>query len=262
MRDKFFPQTMSIRIPSFLVKLIPLEVSKRNFFKKNGQVNENEFFNKMLPEMLEYRDYKKTSLREYLDKNIKFSITEKMQESILDFLEESFDYLYFNEVEYECDGVINLRFDVKNEQMYARLFARLDNIGIKRSSYIRNLIHEYFKQSEYQKERICFNTEFVLLLNALEQNAIIQFCNENNIIEAFPISIEYSTKNEHWYLIYFKKDNFNVLYSIPIYKVKNILLRYGLSNKDINIEHGEKISEIIEKELFSNNDRFELKNNI
>ena len=35
-------------------------------------------------------------------KNIKESISESMQEKILDFLAESFDYLYFDESEYEC----------------------------------------------------------------------------------------------------------------------------------------------------------------
>ena len=151
MRDKFYPQTMTLRVPGLLARLVPAEVSKRNFIKKNGLGNENEFFNKMLPNMLAYRAYKKGFLREYLDKNIKASIAEGMQEKILDFLAESFDYLYFDESEYECDDIINIRFDTKNEDLYAKLFSRLDNIGIKRSAYLRNLIHEYFNQSEYQK---------------------------------------------------------------------------------------------------------------
>ena len=67
MRDKFYPKTMTIRVPSLLAKLVPAEVSKRNFVKKNGRGNENEFFNKILPNMLAYRAYKKGFLRDYLD---------------------------------------------------------------------------------------------------------------------------------------------------------------------------------------------------
>ena len=122
---------MTIRMPNLMTKLIAAEVAKRNFIKKNGQSNENEFLNKMLPNMLAFRSYKKVFLRDYLDKNIKESISESMQEKILDFLAESFDYLYFDESEYECDDVINLRFGVSNENLYAELFVRLDEIGNK-----------------------------------------------------------------------------------------------------------------------------------
>ena len=217
---------MVIRVPSFLSKLVPAEVSKRNFVKKNGQGNENEFFNKMLPNMLSFRAYKKGFLREYLNKNIKMSIAEGMQEKILDFLAESFDYLYFDESEYDCDDVINLRFDVKNEDLYAELFARLDNVGIKRSAYLRNLIHEYFTQSEYQKERICFNEEFEKIRDAITDEIILQFSIDGAIVTAFAVALEFSVRSEHWYLLYFKENNHNVLYSIPIYKLKNVLLRY------------------------------------
>lgn len=100
---------MTIRVPSFVTRLIAAEVSKRNFFKCNGQGNENDFLNKMLPNMLAYRAYKKGYLRDHLEKNIKASITEGMQEKILDFLTESFDYAYFDKNEYECDDAINIR---------------------------------------------------------------------------------------------------------------------------------------------------------
>ena len=36
MRDKFYPQTMTLRVPGLLARLVPAEVSKRNFIKKNG----------------------------------------------------------------------------------------------------------------------------------------------------------------------------------------------------------------------------------
>ena len=223
MRDKFYPQTMTLRVPGLLARLVPSEVSKRNFIKKNGLGNENEFFNKMLPNMLAYRAYKKGFLREYLDKNIKTSIAEGMQEKILDFLAESFDYLYFDESEYECDDIINIRFDVKNEDLYAKLFSRLDSIGIKRSAYLRNLIHEYFNQSEYQKERICFNEEYNKLTEAIENEFILQFNVAGEIITALCAALEFSVRKEHWYLLYFKKDKFDTLYSIPIFFVKKIV---------------------------------------
>lgn len=258
MRDIFFPKTMTIRLPNLMTKLIAAEVAKRNFIKKNGQSNENEFFNKMLPNMLSFRAYKKGFLRDYLDKNIKESISESMQEKILDFLAESFDYLYFDESEYECDDVINLRFDVSNENLYAELFVRLDNIGIKRSAYLRNLIHEYLNQSEYQRERICFNEEFERLTDSISREQITSFNNGTDNIISYPIALEYSVKREHWYLLYFVEDDFGTLYSLPLYQITKVLPIRN-SNKEPPDNLCEKIYEIIESEKFSDYNEFNLR---
>jgi hypothetical protein len=248
---------MTIRVPSFVSRLVAAEVSKRDFLKPNGQGNENEFFNKMLPNMLAYRAYKKGYLRDYLDRNVKASITEGMQEKILDFLAESFDYLYFDESEYECDEVINLRFDVKNEEMYADLFVRLDNIGIKRSAYLRNLIHEYFNQSEYQKERICFNEEYEKIVEAINNEIVFQFYRDGETVCASAAAIEYSVKSEHWYLLYFRENEFNTLYSYPLYKVENVLLRYRTDNEP-KAHISEKVNEIIDTGVFDAIEKFSL----
>ena len=176
--------------------------------------------------MLAYRAYKKGFLREFLDKNVKASIAEGMQEKMLDFLAESFDYLYFDESEYECDDIINIRFDVRNEDLYAELFSRLDNIGIKRSAYLRNLIHEYFNQSEYQKERICFNDEYSKIVTAIANEIVFQFKTGENTVTALAAALEYSVKTEHWYLLYFNENQFGTLYSVPLFEIGNILLRY------------------------------------
>ena len=257
MRDIFFPKTMTIRMPNLMTKLIAAEVAKRNFIKKNGQSNENEFFNKMLPNMLAFRAYKKGFLREYLEKNIKACINEGMQEKILDFLAESFDYLYFDESEYENDDKINLRFDVKNEFLYAELFVRLDNMGIKKSSYIRNLIHEYCTQSEYQKERICFNEEYLELKKAIENNFVVQFSCDNEIIKAIVTSLEFSVTSEHWYLIYLVHGAMDKIYSIPLYKIRNVLLLHDLDigvPKDVCIQ----INSIIEDGEFDKVESFQI----
>ena len=255
MRDTFFPKTMAIRVPSFVTRLVAAELPKRDFLKSDGRGNENEFYNKMLPNMLAYRAYKKGYLREYLDKNVKASITEGMQEKILDFLAESFDYLYFDESEYECDDVINIRFDTKNEDLYAKLFSRLDNIGIKRSAYLRNLIHEYFNQSEYQKERICFNEEYGKIIEAMSDEIVFQFRLNTNTITALAAALEYSVKSEHWYLLYFNENQFDTLYSVPLFEVKNILLRY----KSESVPHesvSEQVTEIIENGTFDSSNIF------
>ena len=257
MKDLFFPQTMAIRMPSFMTKLIAAEVAKRNFIKKNGQGNENEFFNKMLPNMLAYRAYKKGYLRKYLDKNIKESISEGMQEKILDFLAESFDYLYFDESEYACDDVVNLRFDVDHEELFAELFVRLDGIGVKRSSYLRNLIHEYLNQSEYQKERICFNEEYNKLSDAIETEKIIQFKNTEDVVVAFPVALEYSVKKEHWYVLYFTENKFDTLYATPLYGISKILLRRS-NEIEPPANVSQKIYAIIENEEFADFECFEM----
>jgi len=179
----------------------------------------------MLPNMLDYRAYKKGVLRDYLEKNIKTSISKGMQEKILDLLAESFDYLYFDKSEYECDDIINLRFDKRNEELYAQLFVHLDNIGVKRSAYVRNLICEYFNQSEYQRERICFNEEYIELTTAIKNELMVQFTCEETVVSAFAVALEYSVKHEHWYLLYFEDNRHDTLCAIPLYKIRKVLQR-------------------------------------
>lgn len=248
---------MRIRMPNLMTKLIAAEVVKRNVVKKNGQYSENDFLNKMLPNMLAYRAYKKGFLRDYLDKNIKASISGGMQEKILDFLAESFDYLYFDENEYECDDVINIRFDVCNEDLYAKLFTRLDSIGIKRSSYLRNLIHEYLNQSEYQRERICFNEEYSKLIDVIMSESVACLRIGEKYITAFAIALEYSVKDEHWYLLYFEENDANKLYSTPLYTVSKILPLYH-NETEISAPVIEKIYDIIESEEYADSKCFEL----
>ncbi len=257
MNEIFFPKTITIRVPNFLSRLVSAEVIKRNFLKKNGQGNENEFYNKMLPNMLAFRSYKKEFLREYLDKNIKTSITYGMQEKILDFLAESFDYLYFDESEYECDDFINLRFNTKNEELFANLFVRLDSINIKRSAYLRNLIHEYFNQSEYQKERICFNDEYLNLTNAIANETILQIHFESYTVNAFVVAIEYSVKKEHWFVLYFKNDEYDTLFSVPLFKIKRTLLLHKKPETP-NPDVSNKINQLIDCGDFDSAENFKI----
>ncbi len=246
---------MTIRVPSFVTRLINAEVSKRNFFKPNGQGNENEFLNKMLPNMLSYRAYKKGYMRDYLEKNIKASITEGMQEKILDFLSETFDYAYFDKDEYECDDVINIRFDVGNEALYTDLFIYLDRIGIKRSAYLRNLIYEYLTQAEYQRERICFNEEYHDLSEAITNELVFQFHCGKEVISALAVALEYSVKSEHWYLLYFKENDYSILYSSPLYKIRRINIK-GEPNNNPPVSLSKEVHNLIDSGDFDSAEKF------
>ena len=244
MEDKYFLDTITIRIQSHYIKSINNEAKKRMFFKKNGEVNIGAFINTVLYGMLIYRDYKKQSLRKYLSKNIKESITEKNQDKILDFLSDSFDFLYFNENEYQCNSSITFRINKNNYNELANLFFRLDMENIKRSSYIKNLIYEYFSLADHKKEHICFIYQCKLIVESIINDKIFNFTYNNKTV-----SLEYSTIKEHWYLLYFEENNVNVLNAVPIYDIKNILIKHTHSftfNKKIN----EKISNIIENESY------------
>ena len=257
MKETYSAKTITIRVPNFVTRQIDAETSKRNFFKPNGQGNENGFINKMLPNMLAYRAYKKGYLRDHLEKNVKASITEGMQEKILDYLAESFDYAYFDKNEYECDDVINIRFDVDNESLYTNLFIYLDEIGIKRSAYIRNLIYDYLNQAEYQKERICFNEEYHDLSKAISKELVFQFHCGKEIVSALAVALEYSVKSEHWYLLYFKENDYSTLYSTPLYKIRKINKKYSPKvEPPLNIR--EKVYGIIDSGEFDSADKFTL----
>jgi hypothetical protein len=244
MKYDFYPKTMAIRIPNLYTNLIAAETSKRHFLKKNGQGNENEFLNKMLPNMLEHRAKRRESLRMFLTKNIKSSITKGMQEKIIDLLVEKFIVTGFGEDDDECDDTVQLRFDVKRENYYAELFSNLDILGIKRSAYIRGLIREYFNQSEHERERICFREEYKKIKEAVENGLIVHFHDGKRTVSAFAVAVEFSVKREHWYVLYFEKDCY-ILHSLPLFKIKNVLLRQK-SEFNLSSIQAEKVHEIID----------------
>lgn len=101
----------------------------------------------------------------------------------------------------------------------------MDRIGIKRSAYLRNLIYEYLTQAEYQKERICFNEEYHKLSEAISKELVLQFRCGKEPLSALAVALEYSIKNEHWYLLYFKENDYSILHSTPLYKIRKVHIK-------------------------------------
>lgn len=255
MNNKILSKTISIRIPYLISNLLSAEAIKRNFLKDNGKENENNFLNKLLPNMIKYREQKKDSLRDFLDKNIKMTIKKGMENTVVECLTDYFDYLYFDKEESSCDDMLNFRINISNEELFTNLFDRLDSMNIKRSSYLKNLIYEYLDKSEYQKDRICFKNEYENLLMCMQNSQLCQLNFDKTSVIAQIVAVEFSVKHEHWYVLYFENNDFSKIYSAPIYKIKNVLVRNKpafLPPDDIS----DKIYKIIEQELYDQSDYF------
>ena len=255
MSEKYFIETLPIRISDFTDRQLQAEVAKRGFLTPNGKGNENGFLNKMLPNMLKYREYKKGHLREYLERTVKHTLNSAMQEKILDFLAESFDYCYFDQKEYFLESTINIRFDVKNANLYAELFSRLEDNGIKKSAYIRNLIAEYCRLPEHEKDRICFEQEFLALDEACAEGLVLQLKYNNQRYTLIAQALEFSFQSEHWHFIATDYTEYSKLYSIPLYKIQDVLL---LKNKKYNMpdRYADEIHALIDSGRFADKESF------
>ncbi len=253
MRNIFYPQTMSIRVPALLKKLIDAEASKRGF-DESDEKSTNRFYNKMLPNIIQHRKSKKNKLRAFLERSVKASISKAMQEKVIDSMTEYFDYSYFEEDD-ECDDTINIRFNVRNEDFYAELFTRIEDAGMKRSTYIRNLLNEYFAMPDHQRERVCFYEEYDKLNKALFNNLTCQFTLDKSTQTAIIMAIQYSVRMEHWYVLYFYENQFNIIYSTPLYKFKNILCR-GKSRSEPSADISRRINMMIDEGIFADSSEF------
>ncbi|MBR6737862.1 MAG: hypothetical protein IKL82_05820 [Clostridia bacterium] len=217
------PEIITIRIPSFLLRQIRAEVKKLKFYKNNGNLNVNKFLTKMIPSMIEFTNHKSESLKTHLYKNIKDCLPEKMQDKIIDFIMESVEQDLHSKQYYSCEEVITLRLDVKNEDFYAKLFTKLDDIGVKKSTFLRNIIVEYFKQSEYQRQRICFYEECKKIKDIANDERLCCLKIRHSVINVIPLGIEYSAKDSYLYLIYFKEKDYSKIFSVPLCMIDKAL---------------------------------------
>lgn len=258
MNDHFYPQTVTVRIPGVLEHFIEAEALRLCFFKPDGRANTNAFINKILPNILAFRSKKKGRLRGYIDANVKTSIKADMQKKVPDLLEDAFDYLYFEVDELECDENFTIRFDVENEEMYAKLFVRLAGAGIKRSTYLRNLIWQYFNLSTMQRERLCFAEEYRRIAKAMEGEKVVQFFDGKESVNAQVISLEYSVIGEYWYVLYFSEGEYETLYSVPLHRVSKVLLLHSAATSPPPYL-SDRIHGIIESGEFETNEKFDMR---
>lgn len=260
MNKNFCPPTVTIRIPHSLQKKIWAEVPKRYFRKPNGEPNENEFINKILPNLLAFRNEKRGRLRKYLKDKIQASIAKGMQDSVLDLICESFDHVYFEKLDEECDCTLTLRLDVDRHAMYASLFDRLEHMGIARSAYLRNLFCEYFNFSNELRERICFKEEYDTLKTAMEEEKIFRFDVGGVAIDAIAVSLEFSVleSHEHWYLLYFRENKFDVLYALPLYLIRNVALLHEPQSTPPS-EIADRIHAIVESGIYCQKGEFNMR---
>ena len=92
---------------------------------------------------------------------------------------------------------------------------------------------------------------------AAEEEIIVRFSDGCDTISAYAVALEYSAKSEHWHFLYFEENKYDILFSIPLYRLKNILLRYRTKTVPPEIL-SDQIHKIIESEAFDGTECFSL----
>lgn len=157
-----------------MFKLLQEDVKRFGFKKANGQANPNAFFNQILPNLLSYRVQKRSRLRQYMSKNFKHCIKKEYQDDVLSILDDLFDYVYFDDInESYHNKTIHLRLNKWNMLRMESFFDELDEFGEKRTSYLRNLLNEYTKMRQDERESICFADQHERIWVAMETRTFV-----------------------------------------------------------------------------------------
>ncbi|MBQ2738363.1 MAG: hypothetical protein IJF38_06700, partial [Clostridia bacterium] len=121
--------------------------------------------------------------------------------------------------------------------------------------YIRNLINEYFTLPDHQRERVCFYEEYDKFNKALSNNLTCQFSIDGSTKIASIMAIQYSVRKEHWYVLYFCENQFNILYSRALHEFKHIVCR-GKSRNEPSADISKQVNMMIDAGIFADKHEF------
>ena len=127
------------------------------FVKSNEEANINGFLNKLIPNLLYYRQYRRKKIHDLLEKRILGINTETVYECVNTVI----DQVYFSDAELDIlDETIWFRPSQKKEAAFDEIEDSETAItGQSTSVYIRGLLNEYCRFPQYKRESISFDDE-------------------------------------------------------------------------------------------------------
>ena len=88
---------LSVRVSESVYYQLLADIDDFGFTKSDGSDNTSGFFNQLLPNLIAYRREKRKDLRKYLENNIIHCIKDNYQDKLLYFMDDLFDYSYFDD---------------------------------------------------------------------------------------------------------------------------------------------------------------------
>ena len=185
---------LSVRVSESVYLGLLADIEDFEFKKADGSENANAFFNQLIPNLIAYRIHKRKDLRKYLENNIIHCIKDNYKNKLLYFMDDLFDYCYFDDSrEHYHRHTFHFRLNKSNIIKLQPFFNELEEQGQNKTSYLRNLFNEYASMRKDKREALCFDDEYSLLCRAIDKKCAItcSFKNKNYSLLPYKVDLNY-----------------------------------------------------------------------
>jgi hypothetical protein len=213
---------IKIRITSFVYFLLINDALSFEFIKKDASPNINAFMNKLIPNLLDIRKYRREQIRDeirHFKKAPYYDAIEKISVTMDAVITKAFFSDEFNE---PLSEEIWIRPTYKTLTIFKEIYHEETALtALEMSSYIRNLLEEYARLPLYKREHITFKTEYDLLMHARQSDKMISLT-YNNIkydVTVFRGILGFLYEQSNYILCYDNKNN--VIKSFILHGIKH-----------------------------------------
>lgn len=173
-------EKIKVRITSFVDFLLINDALSFEFIKKDASPNINAFMNKLIPNLLDIRKYRREQIRDEIQhfKNSPYYDTiEKVSVTMDTIITKAF---FFDEFDEPLSEEIWIRPTKETLPVFEEIYHEETTItAMEMSSYIRNLLEEYARLPLYKREHITFKKEYDLLMHAYHSDKMISLTYNN-----------------------------------------------------------------------------------
>ncbi len=215
---------LSVRVSEGVYYQLLADIDDFNFRKYDGSDNLSGFFNQLLPNLIAYRIEKRKDLRKYLENNIIHCIKDNYQDKLLYFMDDLFDYSYFDDYrEHYHRHTFHFRLQKANIIKLQSFFDELESQNQNKTSYLRNLFNEYANMRKDKREAICFDEEYSILCRAIDNKCLITCSYNDENYSLVPYKIDLNYIDGSLYLLALEADKSHICHTFRLCHLRNIL---------------------------------------
>ena len=232
---------LSVRVSEGVFYQLLADIEDFEFKKLDGSDNANAFFNQLLPNLIAYRIEKRKDLRKYLQNNIIHCIKDNYQDKLLYFMDDLFDYSYFDDYrEHYHRQTFHFRLQKANIIKLQSFFEELEAQNQNKTSYLRNLFNEYASMRKDKREALCFDDENSLICKAIDNQCAITCSFKDKNYSLIPYKIDLNYVDGSLYLLALEMNNPQICHTFRLCWLRNIIKKE---------KHGFKFSDKAIKKL-------------
>ena len=205
---------IKIRISSFVLLILENDAQRFGFVKSDDSPNKNKLLNKLIPELLKIRKFRRERIR-YLLADMGKERTEEIYQAVNQVIDE----VYFtNEEILVLDEQIWVLPTKQAETVFTEIYeSELSITALTITEYVRGLLNEYSLLPQYKREEFVFHHEIKMIQHACALGKILHFEFEGEKYKFFPF--------QHMYGFLYDQTNYLIGYDMIRKQIRSFPIR-------------------------------------